>query len=269
MTTLITDRNIKITKLEIELLNKIVKAMYAGPDGAVTDFVLCSYKNKKASPSTLSKTYPEYAKLTKSEQGVMTSLLKKGLVEPYKWIYHAKYDITTAAIYPTIKGVHVSIDFFKLVFGNQTTEFRQQFGVDNDLEYLDDLSNWFAHCSQDLDGFTWTFTQLDKSMDEVCLSTNPDNDPEKDKFDQDVEIQINKAFDEVVEAEQKDLKNQSKRTFMWNEETAIEFAAFYANKNKSEFGKFLGSIICEGLTSKKSKIEIFKARWNDFCNSSK
>ena len=219
--------------------------MYDGGEHQHSDFVL----------SNLNKNHKEYKyfrSLTQSEKGVMSSLIKKQLIDPYE--YHEANGFETAMVLPTDLGIVASIKYHKMKYGNQSSEFKAQFEFDTDLEYLEDLKTWFNDRENIIEPNDARFS--------IIEFVEFDNTKEVEKL-------INKAFNNTVDAEHEKfyttLKNQSKMTFTWNEETAIEFASFYANKNKSEFGQFLGSVICEGLISKKSKIEIFKARWNEFC----
>jgi major membrane immunogen (membrane-anchored lipoprotein) len=52
--------------------------------------------------------------------------------------------------------------------------------------------------------------------------------------------------------------------FEWDQDAAICFAEFYANKYKSEFGKYLGEKLCKKTISKKAKMTIFNKFYKSF-----
>ena len=230
------EKIIKVTKLEIRLLNEIVNEMY---DGGAQNH----------------EEYKYYRSLTQSEKGVMSSLIKKQLIDPYE--YHEANGFETAMVLPTDLGIVASIKYHKMKYGNQSSEFKAQFEFDTDLEYLEDLKTWFNDRENIIEPNDARFSFFE--------FVEFDNTKEVEKL-------INQTFNKTVDAKTilehekfyTTLKNQYKMTFMWNEETAMDFASFYANKNKSEFGQFIGEDACKKAISKKAKMELFKANWNAF-----
>lgn len=265
-----TKTTIKITKLEIKLLNEIVNNMYDGGESEFTSFVINPLESS-------------CRKLTREEKGVMSSLLKKNLVRKL-WL--EMEDENSTAIFPTRTGIAASINFFKQVFGNQTSEFKNQFGFDTDLEYLEDLKGWFGPMVNDnmyepLDHFRFDFelsykeahitykgleNELNKAFNKLV-----ENDEDKTRVAKATEAHegfkkacraINNSNEEFKTLAKRpifsglaDLNNNGE--FKWTDDLVAEFAKICSNKSRLKNYGLLSADIAQLITTE-DKMRAFK-----------
>ena len=267
-----TKTTIKITNLEIKLLNEIVNQMYDGGGHEHSDFILSKL-------SRMHTDYEMYRHLMNFEKGVMSSLIKKKLV--YQYEYHEANDIETAMVLPTKEGIFASIIFHLDFFGNQSSEFKNQFGFDTDLEYIENLQTWYEdrtiHIS-DLRSIEFSKFNFDLSYKEAY-----DMKAKKDSITyKGLENELNNAFNKLVENDEdkmrveeatkahEEFKTLAKRPifsgladlnndggFRWTDDLVAEFAKICSNKSRLKQYGLLNADIAQLITTE-DKMRAFK-----------